>query len=172
MKTKFLIIIDGLNGAGKSTVAQLLGSKLKRTALISYDRMKKFITDFTPNEEYHRIANHVIRAMAREYFSNVINVIVESYIPTTEIAKRYTTMANRKDVKMFYYQLEAPLEVRTKRIAERQLDHPKARKLSKKRIITNDKNYLENKFTKAKVIETHNLTPEQIAKIILKDIKS
>ena len=41
MKTKFLIIIDGLNGAGKSTVAQFVGSKLKRTALISYDRMKK-----------------------------------------------------------------------------------------------------------------------------------
>ena len=133
--------------------------------------MKKLISDFTPNEEYHSIANYVIRAMIKEYFNHNINVIVESYIPTTEIAKRYTILANRKDVKMFYYQLEAPLEIRAKRIAERQLAHPVARKLSKKRIKANDENYLKNKFAKAKVIDTHNLTPQQIVKIILKDIK-
>jgi cytidylate kinase len=171
MNTKLLIIIDGLNGAGKTTVAKLLGSKLKRTALISYDRTKRLITDFTPNDEYHALTNYVVRAMAKEYFDHDISVIIESYIPTVEIAKRYTDLAKRKDVKMYYYQLEAPLDVRFQRIQQRPLAEGAKKKMTVKHVKRNDTFYLENKFGKAKVIETNNLTPEQIVKIILKDLK-
>lgn len=170
MIKKNLIIIDGLNGAGKSTVAKLLASTLKRTALISYDAIKRLIGDFTPNEEYHRIANHVVRTMAKEYFDHDINVIIESYMPTREISQMYTGLAKRKDVNLFYFQLEAPLEVRYKRILQRPLVAGVKKKMSAEQVAKNDAAYFQNKFPKAKVVETHTLKPEQITKILLHEI--
>ncbi len=170
MTMKNLIIIDGLNGAGKSTVAKLLASKLKRTAFISYDAVKRIIDDFTPNEEYHRIANHVVRAMAKEYFDHDINVIIESYVPTKEIAQMYTGLAKRKDVNLYYFQLEAPLKVRYKRILQRPLKAGAKKKMSLEQVAKNDAVYFQNKFPKAVVIETHTLKPEQITKILLNKI--
>lgn len=169
MTKKNLIIIDGLNGAGKSTVARMLVSILKRTALISYDTIKRLIGDFTPNEEYHRIANHVVRAMAKEYFDNYVNVIIESYVPTKEIARIYTGLARRKDVRLSYFQLEAPLKVRYKRILQRPLVAG-AKKMSMEQVAKNDTVYFQNRFAKATIIETSSLKPEQIAKIILQKI--
>ena len=47
MKKKlFLILIDGPMGSGKTTISQILHSKLKRTAYIGLDRVKRFISDF------------------------------------------------------------------------------------------------------------------------------
>ena len=169
---KNLIIIDGLNGAGKSTVAKLLVSKLKRTALISYDATKRLIGDFTPNEEYHRIANLVVRAMAREYFDHDVSVVIESYVPTKEIAGIYTGLAKRKDVRLHYFQLEAPLEIRYKRILQRPLVTGAKKKMSIEQVAKNDEVYFQSKFPKAKVIETHALKPERIVKILLKEIKA
>jgi predicted ABC-type ATPase len=164
-----LIIIDGLNGAGKTTVAHLLSSKLKRTALISYDKTKRLISDFTPNDEYHVLANNVVKAMAKEYFKYKVNVIIESYIPTKEIAKRYLVLARSKYINLYYYQLEAPLHVRAKRIKQRPLVQG-GKKMTIKHIQRNDSFYLENKYNKAKVIQTDSLSPEKIVKIILNDL--
>ncbi|MBP9864417.1 AAA family ATPase [Patescibacteria group bacterium] len=170
MTQKNLIIIDGLNGAGKSTVAKLLASKLKRTALISYDATKRLIGDFTPNEEYHRITNYIVRSMAKEYFDHDINVIIESYVPTKEIAQIYTGLAKRKDVKLYYFQLEAPLEIRHQRILQRPLVVGAKKKMSIEQVTKNDAVYFQHKFPKARVIETHVLKPERIVKLLLNEI--
>lgn len=169
---KQLIIIDGLNGAGKSTVAKLLASALKRTALISYDAMKRLIGDFTPNEEYHRITNYVVRAMAKEYLDHDINVVIESYIPTQEIARIYTGLAKRTDVHLYYFQLEAPFEVRYQRILTRPLVVGAKKKMSREQVAKNDTIYMQNKFPKATVIETHTKKPERIVKLLLREILS
>ena len=171
MKETRLIIIDGLNGAGKSTVAKLLHAKLKRTALISYDKIKRLISDFTPNEEYHAIANYVVRAMAKEYLVAGVDTIIESYIPTVAIANRYLGLARRKNVQLFYYQLEAPLHVRAERIRQRPLVEGAKKKMTLEHIKKNDDFYLSNKYNRAKVIKTHNLTPDQVTRIILKDVQ-
>jgi cytidylate kinase len=110
--------------------------------------------------------------MAKEYIDHGINVIIESYIPTEQIANRYLSLAKRKDVKLFYYQLEAPLRIRAKRIKQRPLAEGAKKKMTLEHIQRNDKFYLANKYSKALVIQTHNLTPVQVVRLILKDIAS
>jgi predicted kinase len=170
MKKKFLIIIDGLNGAGKSTVAKILHSKLPRTALLSYDRIKRLISDFTPNDEYHALANLVVKAMAKEYLDHDVDVVIESYIPNEDIARRYTELARQKGVELRYFQLEAPVDVRAARIKQRPLAEGAKKKLTLERLKINDAIYFEQKFKNAKVIETHHLTPEAVVKRILKEL--
>lgn len=165
-----IIIIDGLNGAGKSTVAKMLSSKLKRTALISYDSIKRLMSDFTPNEEYHRIANHVVRSMAKEYLRHGVNVIIETYIPSRKIAMMYTGLARRSDVTLHHFKLEAPLDVRYERILQRPLVPGVKKKQSKEKVAVNDEQYFLNNTSRATVIETNVRTPEQVARIILKEL--
>ena len=43
---KFIVILDGPMGSGKSTVGELLAKKLRRTALVNEDKIKWFISDF------------------------------------------------------------------------------------------------------------------------------
>lgn len=41
MKKKFLVIIDGTIGSGKTTVAEILHDKIKGTALVSLDNVRQ-----------------------------------------------------------------------------------------------------------------------------------
>ncbi len=118
MKTK-LVIIDGLNGSGKSTVAKLLHKKLPRTALISYDEIKRYISDFQPIDEYLQLTTKIIQVMIKQYLNSEVGVIIEFFAPKAEYVKAYTKIANAyQDVSVHVYQIEAPLEVRMQRIKD------------------------------------------------------
>jgi uridine kinase len=77
LNKKFIIIIDGPMGSGKTTVATILHKKLKRTAHIGLDRIKWFISDFKRIPEDNEIIRSVVVAMTKEYLKQGISVIVE-----------------------------------------------------------------------------------------------
>ncbi len=76
-RQKFVLVIDGLMGSGKTTVSALLHKKLKRTAHIGLDRVKWFVSDFKRTPEENEIARNIVLAMMKEYLKHDISVIVE-----------------------------------------------------------------------------------------------
>ena len=73
MKKPFLIIIDGPIGSGKTTVSELLHKKLRKTALISLDKIKRLVSDYKPMHKYHQLASEVGKAMVKEYLKNELD---------------------------------------------------------------------------------------------------
>src|SRR3989344_6878236 len=104
MKTPFILIIDGMTGAGKSSVSKLLSKKLPRTAVIGMDKVKLFISDFERNERDNGIARNIIREMTKIYLDNEISVIIEQPIKSEEV-NIYESMAEAYSMPIYKTQL-------------------------------------------------------------------
>lgn len=164
-----LIIIDGQNGAGKSTVARLLHQKSPATALIHWDTIKKLISDFKPSKEHHAIAAEVAQAMAKVYLKNGVSVIYEAYFGKGEYISSLIKK-KQKNVRVLVYQIEAPFHIRAQRIKERYLRGEKKKLLTQAKLKLNDVTYHTNKYQKAKVFDSSKYTAAQIAKQITKEL--
>lgn len=77
MKTPFLLIIDGMTGAGKTTTTRLLADSIPRLAVVGMDKIKKFISDFERGERDNLIARDVTFEMTRSYLEHNISVVIE-----------------------------------------------------------------------------------------------
>ena len=170
MKDKpFLILIDGPMGSGKTTVSQLLHKKLKRTSHIGLDRIKRYISDFKRNPKDNEISRNIVFAMTDAYLKQGINVIVEQGMRDTHI-NAFKKIAKKNKIKCFIYQLDAPKKLLFERVHKRTalLGKPKT---STARIERNYKIHLANKYKHMNIFNSEKLNPEQIAKLILKDLK-
>jgi len=172
MGRPFLIIIDGPIGSGKTTVSKILHKKLKRTALISLDRLKRLISDFRRgNHDDIQLASDIGVAMTKEYLKQGFNVIVEKAFSRSEYVKDFTKIAKNRNIKLLVYQLEAPLEIRIYRVGERDLPEGVKTKPSKSRILKNAKHHDLYKYKRAKIFDSKKLSPNKIAREILKDLE-
>ncbi len=168
-KKLFLILIDGPMGSGKTTIAQILHSKLKRTAYIGLDRIKRYISDFKKNPIDNEISRNVVIAMTSEYLKQGINVIIEQGMREDYI-KLLKKIAIKYKAECFIYQLDAPKELLQKRVIERtKLANRPA--IPKSRIERNYKIHLSSKYKHTKVFNSDKLSPEVISKNILKEVK-
>jgi dephospho-CoA kinase len=170
VKKSFLIIIDGPIGAGKTTASNLLFEKMKNVSKLSLDNVKRLYSDFDLNEQNgHRLAAEVGATMTNVYLRKGINVIVEKAFTDGRNLKSFLEKIKTKNVKTFIYQIDAPLEIRIKRVREREKVGDR-RKLPKEKIMKNHRNFTENKYLHAKVFDSSKLSSKQIVKEILKDI--
>lgn len=170
MSRQSLIIIDGLNGAGKTTVSKLLHARLKRSVRLSFDVIKRLISDYTPTDEYISLTDKVIKLLAKEYLEAGLSVIVDAFSPKEEFVEAYAKIAKKKSVEFHAFQIEAPHDVRFARIQERPLAEGAKKRMDKKWLKRNDENYLQNKYQKAVVFDSSKLSPEQIVSRIVKDL--
>ncbi|HJZ18932.1 MAG TPA: AAA family ATPase [Candidatus Nanoarchaeia archaeon] len=169
----FLIVIDGPMGAGKTTVAEALHKKLHKigrlNALISLDRLKRIVSGYKMDSKIHlNLSSDIGIAMTKEYLKKNIDVIVEKAFTKGEYLESFIKTLNGR-AKILVYQLEAPLDLRARRISKRKL-HPEVKKrppLSK--IKRNTKHYNESKYEKAIIFDTSKLTPNTIVNKIIKD---
>ena len=176
MKRKpFLIILDGPMGAGKSTVSELLHKRLHKkrgfTALISLDKLKRIVSDYKMGSKFHlEIASDVGVLMAKEYLNRGFNVVVEKAFTTEQFVNAFIkSLGNKSKVKI--YQIEAPFDLRVKRIDKRGLPKGVKVKPSLRKIKRNTEHYNERKYQNAIVFDSSKLTPNQIANKIIGDIK-
>ena len=171
MKKPFLIILDGPIGSGKTTVSELLHKRLKKTALISLDKVKRLVSDYKPGHKYHNLASQVGKVMAKEYLKNGWNVIVEKAFTREKFIQEYLNFKKNKNIKVFVYQMTIPFNVAIKRVRQREKLRDKISKLSTRRIERNYNHYDLYSYKKAKTFDSVKLKPQKIVKEILKDLK-
>lgn len=169
---KFLIIIDGPMGSGKTTIGKLLHKKLKRTARLSTDGIKFLLSDFERGERDNAITTSVLMQMYKEYVRQGINILLPQGFWKKEYIEPYIKFAKKNKLKTFIYQLEAPREVLLKRIENRPKPALAKTPVPKSRILLNLKTWEKHKYQMGKNFDTTKLSPEQVVKEILKDLKA
>lgn len=174
MKKPFLIIIDGSMGAGKTTVANLLHKTLKRTALISLDKLKRIVSFYEMDSKEHlQLASDLGVAMTNEYLKKEINVIVEKAFTREEYLKSFIKSIKNKP-NLYIYQIEVPLEIGLSRVKKREKLKEKGipRNRIKEKVTRNYSHYNQFKYSNAKIFDSSKLTPRMIANKILKEVGS
>lgn len=164
---KFIAIIDGPMGSGKTTVGDILRRSLKRTAVLGTDEIKLFLSDFErlDRDEVHEISAGVMRQMAKEYLQYDISVLLPQAFWKKEYIDPYLALAEENGIPIFVYQLEAPREMLVERIAGR-LRKP----VSQERVQMNLDTWEKHRYQLGKVFDTSKLTPAEIAQAILDDL--
>lgn len=171
---RFVIIINGPPGVGKSTISHAVWKKIPRTAIISLDEIKWLISDYKSNSFDLILANKVANSMAKEYLNKKINVIVEKAFCEYKYVEPFVKLAKRFKSKILIYNLEAPLNIIKKRARQRpktNLKHDKPRlKLSK--ILRLYDYYFKGKFPVTRTFDTSKQSQRKIVNQIMKDIKT
>lgn len=168
---KFLIIIDGPMGAGKTTIGRLIHQQLPRTAILSTDAIKFFISDFERGDRDNAITATVLMQMCREYVKQGINILLPQAFWKKEYLDPYLKLAEENDLKVFIYQLEGSKELLLNRIHNRPKPALAKAPVSEERILENLKKWEDNRYDLGKVFNVDELSSEQIAEIILRDLE-
>lgn len=170
MKTHF-IIIDGPMGSGKTTIAEALHRKLKRTAMVGVDRIKWFVSDFRRTKEDNRIAREALLAMCQAYLRNSISILLPQGFVRSESMAPFLKLARKMKCQLVQYRLTAPRDVLLARLSQR----PKAalanKPVPKTRILKNLRLHANHAYQGATLIDTSKLSPTQSVAFILKDLK-
>ena len=168
MKTRLrFILLNGPIGSGKSTIANLLKSKLKRTAMFGVEDIRRLISDFRHNREDHLLTWRIIYSMCDEYFKNGISVLLEQSYCSKENVNQFLRLAKKHKCAIGFYHLYAPRSILLERIKKQKKD----REASKAEIISNIKKHEEMTYPDAIVIDTSEMKPAEVAKLILNDLK-
>jgi predicted kinase len=168
---KFLIIIDGPMGSGKTTIGKLLHQRLRRTVRLSTDRIKFFLSDFERGERDNTITAAVLFEMCKEYVNHDINLLLPQAFWKKEYLEPYIKLADENDLKLFIYQLEAPKDVLLERVRNRPKPELAMTPVPEERIQANLKTWEENRYEMGKTFNTSEFTPEEIVEKILKDVE-
>ena len=165
-----LIIIDGPMGSGKTTIGKLLHEKLKRTAILSTDSIKFFISDFERGERDNAISAAVLMQMCKEYIKQGIDVLLPQGFWKKEYLEPYLKLVEENRLKLFMYQLEGPRDLLLERIENRPKPELAKTTVPEERILKNLKTWEENRYELGKVFNISEFSSEQIAELILKDL--
>lgn len=164
------MLIDGPMGGGKSTVADLLKKKLEGVLFTGLDRLKWSIAGFNRTPKENKLVAHLVESISRTALEDGASVCIEQGFMRAEYMQPFIEMANELNVKLMIYQIEASREVLIERLIPRKTPEGAKTPVSREKIEKNIDIYFENKYKQAKIIDSQNLTPEQIAEIIMKDL--
>ena len=167
---QFLMIIDGPMGSGKTTIGKLLAKELPRTAMLSTDAIKFFISDFERGERDNAISAAVLREMCKEYIKQGLNVLLPQGFWKKEYLEPYINLAKENNLKLFVYQLEGSTDFLLERIKNRPKPEAAKTPVPEERILKNLKTWEDNRYQLGKVFNVNELSSEEIAKLILKDL--
>jgi predicted kinase len=162
-----LILIDGPMGSGKSTLSKILQRKIN-SALLSMDVIKKFLNDFQNAEKSSkRFAKYEITSMiSQSYLKKGISVIIEQSLGDKKSINLLLKNAKPKNIRSFIFKIDAPLEVRIRRVIKR--DKQNKKELISK--ILKDNNSFKNDFEYDAVYNTSEISLENISSLILEKI--
>lgn len=120
MKRPFLLMIDGMTGAGKTTVSHLLSEHIPRVAVIGMDKVKRFVSDFERGTRDNSIARDVIFQMTKAYLDHEISVIIEQPIKSDSELQLYEGLAREHAIPIFKVQLFTDPKTAFQRVVSRQ----------------------------------------------------
>ncbi|MCD4760486.1 ATP-binding protein [bacterium] len=166
---KFLLLLDGMTGAGKTTISKLLAKQLPRTAIIGMDKIKRLISDFERCPKDNAIAKKIIFEMTKKYLDLGLAVIVEQPLKSVNEINTYEKLAKKYSLPCYKFQLFTNSDTALNRVINRQKDWEI--KVPEERIKHNISFYQDRSKLGFEVIDTSDLKPEEVAKIILDKIK-
>ncbi len=116
---KFLLLIDGMSGAGKSTTAGFLARELPRTAIVGFDKIKRFISDFKRGTRDNAISREVSIAMTQRYLELGMSVMVEQSFKSEQEIMAYEKLAKQNNIPCIKFQIHCNPEEALRRVIDR-----------------------------------------------------
>ncbi len=168
-KIKFLMVIAGPAGAGKTTIADNLKSKLSFTAHIGVDHIKRFISEFRDIPSHQIVSMSVISAMAKEYLKNDINVIIEQGQMENKDIESLNNIAKELGVEFLFYKIESSREILERRARERS-DRLGKPYISEKLMDIIIEKYKKIDYPCKRIFNSEKSNTEEISQIILQDL--
>lgn len=175
MSRNFIVVIDGPMGSGKTTIGDLIHKKLKRTALLSMDKIKWFVSDFKRSRRDNAITNAVLMRMCDEYLNQGIRLIItqgfweDNKSPFVSPAD-FKALAKKHKARFHFYQLDASKDVLLRRIQKRKTEARTP--IAKTRVFRNIRLWKRNKYSADKIFETDKMSADSITNLIIKEINS
>jgi len=169
MRDQFVLLIDGMTGSGKTTATQYLAQHLPRTAIIGFDKIKRFVTDFERGTRDNAIAREVTYVMAQKYLDLGLSLIVDQPISDPSEVVRYEELAQKHSLPCHKFQLFAAPNIAYSRVIERQKD--REHKVPEERIQRNIGLFQKKDDLGFTLIDTSELIAGQAGEMILKAIR-
>lgn len=95
---QFVILLDGMTGAGKSTTSNFLEKKIPRMVRVGFDRVKDFVSDFERGERDNGIAREITYIMTKKYLDLDLSVLIEHSFKNEEEIKSYEILAQNRNI--------------------------------------------------------------------------
>lgn len=168
MNKQFILLLDGMTGAGKTTTTKLLAKALPRTAIIGMDKIKKFISDFERGERDNAIARDLVFEMTKYYLDRGLSVIIEQPFKSEDEVVRYEKLADSHSLSCYKFQLFATPEIAYNRVLSRQKDFED--KVPEERILRNISLFQKKDYLGFTVIDTSDIKEDASAHTILQKI--
>jgi len=121
MANKFLLILQGPLGAGKSTVAKLLSENAKGVFHISGDKIKWFISDYSAKKySGNGVVGRLLLSLVSQAAKENLSIIIEGNVATIKYdAKAYSDVAKENNMNFVQVNIEAPYNVLLDRFKQR-----------------------------------------------------
>jgi|SRR3989344_167302 len=160
---KYLILLDGPKGSGKSTLSELLKQNLSNTEFFSLDGERKLLerTDSIDND--NKRAFQVITEKLKDVFAQNKNAVIDSGI-SEERLKILEMISNEYGVQFHKFSLTAPYEALHSRVKER--DESKGKNFDKNRFDYTFKAQQSKSFEDFYIIDSSRLSPQEMFEVV------
>jgi predicted kinase len=162
MKRAHFVVFNGAMGSGKSTVAALLATKLKKTAILEIEDVRGLVT----GKVDYPLAWKIIYRMCDEYLKNGVGVLLKQTAASEDLLGKFARLGKKHRCVIGVYHFQAPKLVLLKRIQQRE----KERKASKALIARNLRKHEKIRYRNATVIDTSKMGPHEVAGLVLSDL--
>lgn len=162
------MLVDGMSGGGKTTTCNLLAQKLPRTAIVGFDKIKKFVSDFERGTRDNQIAREVTEVMVLKYLDLGLSVIVEHPFKNEEEISFYTNVARSRGIPCYKFQLYADPNIALQRVVTRTKENNGD--LPEERAKHNISLFESRSNLGFTVIDTTEIEPQKVAEHILKEV--
>jgi predicted kinase len=142
--------------------------KLPRTAIVGFDKIKRFVSDFERGPRDNQIAREVTMVMAQKYLDLGLSVIIEHPFKTEEEIAFYTTLASTREIPCYTFQLYADPDIALQRVVNRTKENNGD--LTEERAKQNISLFQPRTHLNFRVIDTTSIEPQDVADIILNEI--
>src|SRR3989344_3203586 len=167
-----LVISNGSSCSGKSTIVDIIMQKKEHYFHLSYDRLKRLFSKYSPSEQYEDV-RRIVFAVADEIFKMGYDVINDSALYQAS-RMRLINLAKKYNYEIMEINLEADYEILCQRFDERvasALSSPsgvKPTNLSKERFKELVEIYNKEKNPSAITFRTDTQSIENVANSVMK----